>query len=39
MSRMVVAHCRGHQGPFSPLGMEASGSLTNVVLLRWSLVW
>ena len=33
MSRMVVAHCQGHQGPLSHLGTEAWGSLAQVVLL------
>lgn len=33
MSRMVVAHCRGHQGPLSHSGTAARGSLAQVVLL------
>lgn len=33
MSRMVVAHCRGHQGPLSRLGKQAWESLAQVVLL------
>lgn len=33
MSRMVVAHCQGQQGPLSHLGAETWVSLAQVVLL------